>query len=253
MSTWKPALKPIINTNDTNTNTNNNTNENASTTTSGSTWANANKPTTPTSELSEKVQSAQAGILQHHYVRAQLHVLNNNEESIIKETIEAMREHMPNGHKSKEGKLKADFEHMTMRLQRADLTINFNAGSWFMEPNNYDSYTQMYERAVRTVNGPAIAGAKQMRLTDSKVNKAVDRVTTDDRVTFNQGMMSGNSGIGRIMSPGKLIIPLVDAREGEFESTNPYFNPKSKQVFAALNYGRRPHGASTYYGTAIWC
>jgi hypothetical protein len=33
-----------------------------------------------------------------------------------------------------------------------------------------------------------------------------------------------------------------------YTSKNPKFNPKSKQVFAALNYGRRPHGSSTQYG-----
>jgi len=32
------------------------------------------------------------------------------------------------------------------------------------------------------------------------------------------------------------------------ESLNPRFNPKTKQVFAALNYGRRPHGSSVTYG-----
>jgi hypothetical protein len=32
------------------------------------------------------------------------------------------------------------------------------------------------------------------------------------------------------------------------ESTNKRFNPKTKQVFAALNYARRPHGSSTFYG-----
>ena len=32
------------------------------------------------------------------------------------------------------------------------------------------------------------------------------------------------------------------------ESENRYFNPKTKQVFAALNYGRRPHGCSMEYG-----
>ena len=32
------------------------------------------------------------------------------------------------------------------------------------------------------------------------------------------------------------------------ESLNKQFNPKTKQVFAALNYGRREHGSSTQYG-----
>jgi hypothetical protein len=33
-----------------------------------------------------------------------------------------------------------------------------------------------------------------------------------------------------------------------YTSKNPKFNPKTKQVFSALNYGRRPHGSSTQYG-----
>ena len=106
---------------------------------------------------------------------------------------------------------------------------------------------------MRLLNDPLRPGAKGMRLTDTSVNTAQERVTVDDRVTFNQGMMGGSSGIGRVMSPltlnrPDLGTPLIDAKQGEFEATNPYFNPKSKQIFAALNYGRRPLGASTFYG-----
>lgn len=33
-----------------------------------------------------------------------------------------------------------------------------------------------------------------------------------------------------------------------YESPNVRFDPRTKQVFAALNYGRRPHGSSIQYG-----
>lgn len=50
------------------------------------------------------------------------------------------------------------------------------------------------------------------------------------------------------MGSGNLVAPAVDARNEELEASNPYFNPWSKQIFAALNYGRRPHGATVTYG-----
>ena len=44
-----------------------------------------------------------------------------------------------------------------------------------MTPNNYDGYTQMYERAV---------SGGQMKLADSPLNPAAIRVAAGDRATF---------------------------------------------------------------------
>ena len=37
-------------------------------------------------------------------------------------------------------------------------------------------------------------------------------------------------------------------KEGTYEAGNSLFNPKTKQIFAALNYGRRRHGSTHFYG-----
>ncbi len=48
------------------------------------------------------------------------------------------------------------------------------------------------------------------------------------------------------MSPGPLVQP--NPSKEEYVASNPNFDPTAKQVFAALNYGYRPHGSSTEYG-----
>jgi len=139
---------------------------------------------------------------------------------------------------------------MTSRLQDADLTINIKAPSWFSAPNDSNSYTQMYERAVRALAAPG-RPIRQMRLDNGDTNNpAAMRVNADTKATFRNSMMHNADfeGFGRVMSPGNLVAPAVDVRNGELEASNPYFNPWSKQVFAALNYGRRPHGATVTYG-----
>ena len=36
---------------------------------------------------------------------------------------------------------------MHRALQESDLTVNFDARKWFLQENNYATYSQMYERA----------------------------------------------------------------------------------------------------------
>ena len=101
---------------------------------------------------------------------------------------------------------------------------------------------------------PGTTAYNQMRLKGDALNPAPLRAAADDKVTFRKDMMSGGKfkaafgGLGRVMSPGTLAAPTVDAKDCEFVASNPYFNPKSKQVFAALNYGCRPHGSTVTYG-----
>src|SRR5947207_3037209 len=38
---------------------------------------------------------------------------------------------------------------ISRQLQAADLTINFDAGKWFLTDNQFPSYQQMYERGVK--------------------------------------------------------------------------------------------------------
>jgi hypothetical protein len=98
-----------------------------------------------------------------------------------------------------------------------------------------------------------------MVLKGDKNNPADIRANADDRATFGS-LMTGPGGkfkpdfegIGRMMSPGTLNQSGTTATgDKEFVASNPNFNPKSKQVFAALDYGRRPHGASTKYGKSM--
>ncbi|MGB7190078.1 MAG: hypothetical protein WBD10_08080 [Acidobacteriaceae bacterium] len=158
------------------------------------------------------------------------------------------------------------YRRITKDLQSKDLTINLKAASWFTNENPYESYAQMYEKAVK---------GGRMILDDSDPNNPAEiRSATDDRVTFptqwagaqapaqrglRPGVQSPQKIMGRMMV-GKTLVPLGGntagylnpvPNSGEFrgyEPPNIRFDPKSKQVFAALNYGQRPHGSSTFYG-----
>jgi hypothetical protein len=142
---------------------------------------------------------------------------------------------------------------MTEHLQTADLTINFRAQGFFTTPNKWGSYMQMYEVAVATNQG---------LLQSTQVNRADRRVEADNDATFGKkGMKDGNrfdfkgafEGLGRVMSPGaprRVVLP--KEKFASYETTNPHFNPRSKQVFAALNYGRRPHGSCPKYGLSYF-
>jgi len=217
-------------------------------------WTRAAVPTTNITDQSARVQTIQARVVQHHYVRAELREINIRKgDALVEATLAALKQ-TPQGRKCDRVQLLHGFHTMTSRLQLADLTINIKAAKWFMTPNNYSSYTQMYERAVRPLKVPG-RPVHQMRLTNGDANNPTHlRVAADAKATFRNEMMTGGrfapqfGGIGRVMNPGNLAAPTVDAQEGELEASNPYFNPRSKQVFAALNYGRRPHGSTVTYG-----
>ena len=223
-----------------------------------STWSPVTPKKTPVLQQNEIVQTAQAKVVQHHYVRAQVHTINADHEALILKTFDALRER-PEYSKSSNAELVDVFRRMTKRLQEAEICINFKASSWFMNPNNYESYTQMYERAVRNVADDGQSPVHQMRLKNDPINDAKMRVLADDTVTFPPHMRQDQNkykaidpkspygAIGRVMTPG--VVTNLNGTD-EWVGDNPFFNPKSKQVFAALNYGRRPHGACTAYGNS---
>ena len=145
-------------------------------------------------------------------------------------------------------------------LQNSSLTINMEAGSWFLQENNYDTYSQMYERAVGT--------DKKMRLDDSdKKNPAVGRAIADDWVTIPEEWANAHpfsqrkrlhkafnvtgatnasfkAGGANVQGAPKMS---GSANDG-YTTKNKHFIAKAKQVFAGLNYGMRPHGSNTTYG-----
>jgi len=150
-------------------------------------------------------------------------------------------------------------------LQDSELTINFDAGSWFLNENLYPSYSQMYERATD-------ANGKMALRNGSSGNKAVTRAAADDLVTLpeewafahrfsqrrrlydafnatgatNQSMR-GKWGEGN-PDTANMTPKLQGSEATGYSSKNKDFKPKGKQVFAALNYGSRPHGSNVYYG-----
>jgi hypothetical protein len=138
-------------------------------------------------------------------------------------------------------------------LQSAALTVNFQAPSWFMQPNPYDTYTQMYERAV--ANG-------QMVLKSVGSNRADARAEIDNQVTFPDAWNKVKSSAQRGLAPGRQSPDrimnqmntgqMINRGDDTFLAANKNFNPVAKQVFLALNYGRRPHGAATQYGMSYF-
>lgn len=215
-----------------------------------------------------------AGLVQQHYVNARVNEINRQYGDRYKaDTIQAFRTDpilaaRLKGYTSakKLAFCEDAYRRLTKDLQSRDLTINLKSASWFTTENPYDSYAQMYERGIK--NG-------RMVLDDSDpLNPAEIRVATDDRVTFptqwagaqapaQRGLRPGTQSpqkiMGRMMA-GKELLPIgantlgnlnsVRKSDGSagYESPNIRFDPKTKQVFAALNYGRRPHGSSIQYG-----
>jgi hypothetical protein len=150
------------------------------------------------------------------------------------------------------------YEAMERNLQAADLTVNFKCDTWFTNPNPYDTYTQMYQRALE-------GGTMVLRNTD--VNDADTRANADNAITFPPNWGGGPRqqparGLGPGLRPGRqapdriqrqmdtgTLVPIH--QQGElpaFLAGNRHFNPDTKQVFLALNYGRRPHGSAVNYG-----
>jgi len=221
--------------------------------------------------------------VQQSFVNARVHEINRGSGNLRSDTIQAFLNDPTLGPRLKgysSSKKRAfcedAFDRLTRTLQSRDLTINFKAASWFTTENPYNSYAQMYERAIK---------GGRMILDDSDAkNPANIRVAADDRVTFptswagaQPALQRGQQGavtlspqgpstqqiMGRMMAGRNLVpagqipqnvlnpVPLAGQHSG-YESANAKFDPKTKQVFAALNYGRRPHGSSTEYGNSYF-
>jgi hypothetical protein len=210
-----------------------------------------------------KVTGPSAGLVQQHFVQARKEALYRRDKDLEAKVKEALRRHgLLQGTKMSGDKWLEVYRKISANLQSADLTINFNAASWFSTENQYDTYAQQYERSPRDATGAATFEG------DIK-NPAKYRADTDDRITFNnvrtpgkpaapsqphRGLMPGRQGIDRTRAQMEFRAGAEktdqSTQKSTVASTNPHFNPKTKQVFAALNYGRRPHGSSIFYGTS---
>jgi hypothetical protein len=151
------------------------------------------------------------------------------------------------------------YDKLNAILQSRDLTINLKACSWFIKENPYTSYAQMYELAIDKNTGEMILDK------DSDPNNPPDeRARVDDLVTFPQNWQgTGGNPTQRGLDPrfkpstqrilGRMQTgPLNEVSPGKFKSPNALFNPKTKQAFAALNYGQRRHGSSIFYGKSYF-
>jgi hypothetical protein len=104
-------------------------------------WTKA-KPSGPLSDQGGKAAGAGARVVQHHYVRAELRHINTTGRSrLVNEACTTLRQMVPKLARASDDRVLEAFDHMTRRLQRANLTINFQAAAWFSAPNPYESYT----------------------------------------------------------------------------------------------------------------
>ena len=157
------------------------------------------------------------------------------------------------------------------KLQNANLTINLSADSWFAGgPNTYKTYATTYQKHVAAPGAKALEGAdnpgnKSILKTQYKADGLVSedarqRLFSDQKVTLPDKWKKRNllhpqrRRLYKAMSThdanamGDLAeVELGDGKVG-YQIDNRHFNPYTKQVFAALNYGERPHGASINYG-----
>ena len=221
-------------------------------------------------------------VVQQSFVNSRVHEINRSSGNLKEDTIQAflndptLAPRLKGYSSSKKRAFCEDaYDRLTRVLQSRDLTINFKAASWFTTENPYTSYAQMYERGIK--------GGRMILDDSDPKNPANIRVAADDRITFptqwagaQPSLRRGQQGavtltpkgpstqqiMGRMMAGKQLTpfgstanvlnpVPLTGEHAG-YESPNVKFDPKTKQVFAALNYGRRPHGSSTEYGQSYF-
>jgi hypothetical protein len=208
-----------------------------------------------------KATGPSAGLVKQHFIKARQEELARRNPGLQHKVAEVLINH--NSLKHLKLKMKGDkwssaltkvYGRINKALQSRELTINFEADNWFTTENTYEGYAQMYERSM----GPG--GAKF--LTGDIKNPANTRARVDDKVTLPASWQTQAAPAVRGLRPGvqrgqRLVNQMQFGKQGavagfeakdKVESKNPYFNPKTKQVFAALNYGQRKHGSSMIYG-----
>ena len=199
---------------------------------------------------SQRAPSTQ--VVRKAYTNARAHDININQGNQLRaETVKLL---------SDGGQYPGDimYDDLSQFLQSKDLTINFNADVWFSTPNNYQSYIQMYEKAINKETG-------EMLLSDADpLNPALGRVMADTHATFpahwhgpersspyNRGLNPRFQGKGQRIMGRMHTGEMVEAGSNQqghtqFRGSNKLFNPKTKQVFAGLKL-RKPAPRIFYY------
>ena len=134
-----------------------------------------------------KFTQPSAQVIQKHYVNARVHELNKAAEEGREKTIDQILIRYADQikGKSREKKRKycgGTYDYLTNILQGRELTINLKAASWFAKENRYETYSQMYERAIDSKTG------KMVLNDDDKLNPANVRAQADDRITFPRAL-----------------------------------------------------------------
>src|SRR5262249_39235802 len=136
-----------------------------------------------------------AGLVQQHFVQSRQEQLYRRDKGLEKRLAQIITNHKTLAHLKLTGdKWLKVYEKITDSPIKADLTINFKAESWFATENKYESYTQMYERAM-------VPGQKFF-LKDTSVNHAHERAYADDVVTFPQRQPGAPAPVHRGLMPG---------------------------------------------------
>lgn len=219
------------------------------------------------------VTGPSAGLVQQHYLRIRLQELTRRGPEYEALILDKLRSLLENVHKQSrfdrlrgkdDGWTKA-YKKINENMQKSDLTINFQADNFFGGENHSASYAQMYERAG-TRSDAYVLHTKGM-------DSAKVRANVDDAITFPENWKAQTKApVHRIMQPvglapgrgatrdrvrNQMAFDGTDAAvqgRGNAGTNNAsqvpakFFNPKTKQIFAGLNYGRRPHGSTTAYG-----
>jgi hypothetical protein len=200
-----------------------------------------NKATMPTA-LPEKHESVSAKVVMHQFSRGEVRNLSKEHDALHGKVVDKLLS-LPEFATMGPDQLSEVIKNMTYRLQEAHLTINFSAVGWFASPNETKFYTQMYERGTTRVAGAA--GGTEKHLKGNAMNTANLRDAADTRVMFGSNIDSpGMEGAARFMKTGGV----EDTGAKSFKIANGQFNPRARQLFAGLNYGRRPNGSTTDYG-----
>lgn len=144
--------------------------------------------------------------------------------------------------------LKADVVAPLQKLaNQAPLTINFTATGWFGTVPGFDEYITMWDRYTTD----AALTANQ----DPK-NPPDVRAKADRHALYGQ-FADGKNQVGA----AGLVLPHVKKQGGVTAAPTMHYSPNharapggaaDSQVFAALNYGRRLHGANTEYGKSVF-
>lgn len=200
---------------------------------------------TPT-QLPEDKKGISAKVVMHHFARGEVRNLEKGADDLHARLVAKLQSMAP--FKTLPRAMMPEIiRNMTAQLQACDLTINFKAGAWFLRPNTYTTYTQMYERGTRTVQGAD--GSTNQLLKGNAMNPADSRDVADTKVSFGpNAAMPGMQGVARFMQTGGLKKTQDSDTSGEYAIANPQFNAKAKPIFAALNIGKRPNGSNTGYG-----